>query len=156
MMSRIYSKSAHDDEMVCRSCAIFDIAGEEAYIISHILPAEMARMCSKMLKNGTINDTYARNRMHLMQAQIAKIAKTVAANSDESERSELINQRYQLQDNYKAFLIATYKKHMMDKCTEELMQAVWHPSKYSTWKYLLEPELRELTTSDSESESAAA
>jgi len=133
--ARVYFDDSHDDEVACRECILREIAAIEADKQFEI-NIKIARGCKRLLESDYISDKPALKKMKSMNEYTRDLAHTMRVQSNSKKRQKWYARLEEYYEHYEGFMIAKYKKHMMDACIHEMMQKIWHPSNYERWKHL--------------------
>jgi len=135
--SRIYYDNAHDDDVTCTSCMLSDLASA-IEIEVYELNKQVVRGTKRLLDDGGIDDPPAAKKMKHMNNHAAAMSCLLATTYDHRGRLHMIDQIYEHASHYKTYMLCVHKKHLMDKCMQELMQKVWDPKNFHRWRHLID------------------
>jgi hypothetical protein len=133
--SRVCFSKAHDDELICNSCMLTEVQTRSQYV-PHAVNTAISRGFKRSMEENIIQDQTACKKMKLLQNDIKLLSMEMRAIENMSVKSQLFLKFEQKYDEYDAYMLAKYKKHMMDACIKEMMEKIWHPANYHRWRHL--------------------
>ena len=135
--ARVRFDDAHDDELACTVCILDDVESSNSDDIFE-MNCQLARTTKRMLDDGYIQDEPAKKRMRRMNEESHDFRKRLRLSNGYEQRMNILEEQERHMDNYESFMIATYKKHMMDECHKGVIASVFRPSNYKKWLYTID------------------